>query len=589
MWWALALALGSMLGCDDPPGNDADGDGVPAHEDCDDSAASRWRTVTRYADSDADGIGAGEPVTLCLGFNVSPGGYAEQGTDCAPGDGSRWRTVDGRFRDGDGDGVTAGEAQSACLGNTEQGWRPQPSSSEDCDDSNALAWKTHQVYPDMDGDGAGEGEAVLRCAQEEVPPGHAPTATDCAPGDGTRWQVLAYHFRDADVDGTTVAEEGQVCAGTSLPPGYTLTPFREDCDDTLASRWQLLLVYRDTDGDGVGSGPAEQRCSGAMAEPGYSIIATDCAPDDGLHWQVLGYLYRDGDGDGETVSQPGQVCSGTFLPPGYLMVASGLDCDDTQASRFKEWNLFPDTDGDGVGAGSREELCAGTTRPAGYGESGTDCAPTDATRWQGLTYQYRDADSDTFTVESGGSLCAGATLPQGYTHAPRGNDCNDQDPGVYLSLQGHVDSDADGVGAGAAVTFCTAGTLPAGHASTGTDCAEEDATRWQLLTYAHVDGDGDTHTTPVSGQVCTGAQLPLPYFAVASGNDCDDTDPSRFHARVLYPDADGDGVGRPPRVVPCLGTALPAGHSVFGFDPDDTDASKTEPSDDGVLEFLLDD
>jgi hypothetical protein len=348
-------------------------------------------------------------------------------------------------------------------------------------------------------------------------------------------------------------------------------------------------VYRDTDGDGVGTGPAELRCSGASPEPRYATTGTDCATLDATRWRMLAYAHRDGDGDGATVPEAGQVCSGESLPPGYLTLASGHDCDDTQASRQREWLLFPDTDADGVGAGSRETLCAGTTRPGGYVESGTDCAPDDSTRWQGLTYQYRDADEDTFTVEAGGSLCAGATLPRGYTNAARGNDCNDQDPGVFLSLQGHVDSDADGVGAGAAMTFCTAGTLPPGHVSTGTDCAEEDATRWRLLTYAHVDGDGDTHTTPSAGEVCSGAALSPPFFAQASGNDCDDSDPARFRWRVLYPDADGDGVGKPPRVVPCLGSGLPAGHSVFGFDPDDTDPTKKEPPEDELLELILGD
>ena len=136
------------------------------------------------------------------------------------------------------------------------------------------------------------------------------------------------------------------------------------------------------------------------------------------------------------------------------------------------------------------------------------------------------------------------------------------------------------------MTFCTDGTLPSGYVSTSTDCAEEDGTRWQLFSQAHRDADGDTHTTPVS-QVCSGAELLPPFFPVASGNDCDDTDPMRFRARVLYPDADGDGVGTSPRVMPCLGSGLPAGHSIFGFDPDDMDPTKKEPPDDEVLELLL--
>ena len=441
---ALLLALGcTWLGCD-PARADADGDGVPTSEDCDDSSPQR----------------------------------------------SRWE--DGLFRDADGDGWTMGEAQRVCLGDTTPGWLPQRALQEDCDDANPNAWKPHTVYLDPDGDGAGEGQPVQVCADQERPRDSFLDATDCAPGDRWRWQMLPYLFRDADEDGATVPEPGQLCAG-----------------------WEL--------------------------------------------------------------------------PPGYAAVASGQDCDDAQPARQKEWRLFPDADGDGVAAGSRETLCAGNTRPSGYVDSETDCAPADASRWQGFTYQYRDADGDTFTVEAGGSLCAGRTLPSGYGTTPRGNDCNDLDPGRYLELQGHADGDADGVGAGAAVAFCTSGGLPPGYVPTNTDCAHEDGTRWQLLSYAHVDADADTHTTPSAGQQCSGEALRPPFFTQASGNDCDDSDPTRFLARVLYLDSDGDGVGRPPRVVPCLGTSLPAGHSVFGFDPDDSDAAKKEPPEDELLELILGD
>jgi hypothetical protein len=572
MWLALALASG-QLACEQP---------VEPVEDCGDLLRREF-----YVDDDYDGFGAGSPVQLCVSANERPMGYAVAAGDCAPQDAQRWRKVNGLYRDADGDGRTVGGPQSACLGREMTGWLSQRN-EEDCDDASRDRWALMQVYADADGDGAGEGLPVQRCAGTVPPPGYVATATDCAPGDGLRWQLRPYSFRDVDGDGASVAEEGEVCSGPVLPEGYSVAASALDCDDSLASRWQLLDVYKDTDGDGVGIGPVERRCSGQSPEAGYVLTNTDCAPDERLRWQQLSYLHRDADGDGATVPAEGEVCSGLFLPEGYYQVARGSDCDDANPFARVTWSLFPDEDRDGVGAGAREPVCAGSTLPAGYSDQGTDCAPYERERWQGLTYRFRDADADGFTVEAGGSLCAGATLPPGYRNSPWGNDCDDENPTVHHGLQLYADADGDTVGAGEAVAFCTDGSVPAGYSPSGSDCAPDDSSHWQVLTYSHVDVDGDGYTTPAEGQLCAGAALPPPYFVSASGNDCNDTDPSRFHWTVLYPDADGDGVGVPPRVVPCLGTQLPAGHSIYGFDPDDADPTTREPAESPEIELILD-
>jgi hypothetical protein len=444
------------------------------------------------------------------------------------------------FRDADGDGRAAGAPQSVCVGTDRTGWLSQKE-EEDCDDTHRERWALMTVYADADGDGAGEDPPVQRCSgTASIPSGYYASATDCAPWDASRWRLRAYHFRDVDGDGATVAEEGQVCAGALLPRGYAETPSTEDC-----------------------------------------------APNDPWHWRLQPYHFRDADGDGVTVLEEGQVCSGLGLPAGYELTWRGNDCDDSNRLLKVSWSLFPDTDGDGVGAGSRDTLCAGDTRPTGYSDTGTDCAPDDRSLWQGLTYEYRDADGDGFTVAAGGSLCTGGVLPPGYSRFPHGTDCDDARPEVFQSLQAYVDEDEDGTGAGTPATFCTNGSAPAGYVLSDTDCAPADSSRWQVLTYAHVDADSDGHTTPSGGQMCTGEALPLPYFASASGNDCDDADDTRFYWRVLYPDRDGDGVGAPPRVVPCLGMEMPAGYSIFGFDPDDTDPRRREPADDSELELIL--
>jgi hypothetical protein len=56
---------------------------------------------------------------------------------------------------------------------------------------------------------------------------------------------------------------------------------------------------------------------------------------------------------------------------------------------------------------------------------------------------------------------------------------------------------------------------------------------------------------------------------------------------VLYPDADGDGVGAPPRSIECLGAELPPGFSQRGWDVGDTDPAVQCSGDDEDLIALF--
>jgi len=107
------------------------------------------------------------------------------------------------------------------------------------------------------------------------------------------------------------------------------------------------------------------------------------------------------------------------------------------------------------------------------------------------------------------------------------------------------------------------------------------------MTYAHVDLDGDGHTTPSSGELCVGKALPSRYFTAASGNDCDDSDEALFRWVVLYADRDGDAVGAGARSVPCLGAALPSGFSRLGYDVDDGDPALSEDSEQDELDAFV--
>lgn len=180
------------------------------------------------------------------------------------------------------------------------------------------------------------------------------------------------------------------------------------------------------------------------------------------------------------------------------------------------------------------------------------------------------------------------SLPAGYlAEAPAGRplDCDDTNPEISVALTVFRDADQDGVGAGPGEVACTSGAPPAGFALSGTDCDDTDASVWASRVYTAVDLDGDGVTAPALGTRCTAGSLTPPYYAAPAGNDCDDTDPTLTHFSVLYPDRDGDGVGAPPRQVPCLGATTPPGFAPGGYDEDDGDPAGIETED---LDDLLD-
>jgi hypothetical protein len=76
------------LNCDGSVGYaDADGDFLPACEDCDDSSAERNNQTIWYRDADSDGYGSvSDNVTSCL----SVAGYVMLAGDCDDSDPLRW-------------------------------------------------------------------------------------------------------------------------------------------------------------------------------------------------------------------------------------------------------------------------------------------------------------------------------------------------------------------------------------------------------------------------------------------------------------------------------------------------------------------
>lgn len=529
--WLIAALAAAALHCDggdtsdpapDPDVVDWDGDGVVGAEDCNDFDAMVWRRVTAHRDGDRDGRGVGYEDVTCAG-DLLPPGWTADGTDC--------------------------------------------------DDYDARRWTMGEAYPDADGDGRAGGALAPVCRGDALPPGWSDVATDCAPENATRWGELPYLYVDADADGFTTHGVGVVCSGDSLPPGYADDPSGQDCDDADPLAFDWTSAFQDGDGDGRGGEPG-QVCAGDYLPAGWAAQGGDCAEGDGQRWQWLSYAYVDRDYDGYSVYEPGSLCGGFGLPSPYSTGPGWRgngDCDDADVSTHAVVYGYADSDTDGVAGGALQTLCTAGSLPQGYFASGGDCAPDDGTRWREYAYSYRDADGDGRFVYQSGKVCYGTQLPSGYATSTSSYDCDDGDASIHTDVWGYADEDGDTVGAGPAVRYCTAGALPADRVATGTDCAPTDPTAWQKLSYAGLDEDGDGFTTRVSGTLCVGAELPDPYRATAAGNDCEDAEVALWRWTVLYPDADGDGIGTPPREIRCLGETIPAGYSLQGWDEEPAD------------------
>lgn len=62
-------------------GDDMDGDGYFAGDDCNDNDANKWQLLPGYIDSDRDGFGAGSSINVCSG-DYLPIGYSDNNLDC---------------------------------------------------------------------------------------------------------------------------------------------------------------------------------------------------------------------------------------------------------------------------------------------------------------------------------------------------------------------------------------------------------------------------------------------------------------------------------------------------------------------------
>ncbi len=472
---------------------DADGDGYPACQECDDGNAAvnpgatevcngvddncdgqvdeagAAGETTFYADLDGDGYG--DPAAPSTGCSA-PAGTVADDTDC---DDSRAdiNPAAGEICDGlDNDCDTLVDDADPSL-----------------DLATASSW-----YIDGDADGYGAGTATLACA--------APAGTSTLDGD----------CNDAD-------------------PAYNPAASETDCTDPNDYNCDGSTGYVDADGDGYAAcaecddgnaainPEATEACDGVDNDCDGVVDESDAT--DATLW------YADNDGDG--YGDPATATPGCAAPEGY--VANSADCDDydagvnpseTEVCNGKDDNCdgvidestaadaptwYTDADSDGYGDPSRDTVsCA---PPSGSVADDTDCNDADGTIHPGATEVCNGVDDD-----CDGGIDEGVTNPW------------------------YADTDGDGFGDPASVTATC--TQPAGSVADSTDCDDSNAAinpaaaeicdgidnncdglvdngASDVATW-YTDADGDGYGDPASATSACSA----PAGAIADNTDCDD-------------------------------------------------------------------
>ncbi len=337
------------------PATDADNDGFPLQDDCDDTDPAVYpgageacdgkdndcdgtvdegnQLALFHIDADGDGYGdAGEPVEACS----APPGHVADDTDCDDTDASihpdAVEVCDGKDNDCDG---TVDEDSKAYFYNDSDG-------DGHGDSANAAYTCTAPTgYVDAGGDCNDADPAIHPGAQE-----YCNGVDDDCDGD-TDEDGSQDYLEDADLDG--YGNPDSVISGPCLPPEGLVEdagPATHDCDDADASIHPGALeacnngvddncngdidegaasaYYLDLDGDGFGdsSAPPVTACSGG---DGYATNAMDCndgAP--GAHPAVVDAANGSSQGDGTEESPLATIQSGIDADNcGLVMVRPG--------------------------------------------------------------------------------------------------------------------------------------------------------------------------------------------------------------------------------------------------------------------------
>ncbi|HPQ72192.1 MAG TPA: MopE-related protein [bacterium] len=145
----------------------------------------------------------------------------------------------------------------------------------------------------------------------------------------------------------------------------------------------------------------------------------------------------------------------TLLKKGWLAISLALlvsvlftACDPGEDDEPEEGEIecFKDVDGDGYGNPQNSVVTKHEQCPEGWTQDGDDCDDGDAELFQWLEGSL-DADLDGYGAgETDQQVCSGEQLPTGY--ATEGGDCNDADPLVHPQAvdfpDDMIDQDCDG-------------------------------------------------------------------------------------------------------------------------------------------------
>ncbi|MES2642913.1 MAG: MopE-related protein [Myxococcota bacterium] len=513
-----------LVACSGGPDDklDADGDGYPAGEDCDDGNTNVHPGATEVCD-------AGDVDEDCSGAADNADPDAEGGI-----------TV---FRDTDADGYGAGGSAAGACEATDG----YSTIDGDCDDADP------RVNPDAD-EACDDADADEDC--DGLADDADPDATGGLPA-----------FRDEDGDGFgDPAETGSVCdAGdgwvaddTDCDDGAAFVhpgadelcdEIDDDCDGAVDEDGAVDAPSWFLDDDADGHGDAAVSVEACVAPTGHVAAGTDCddlssavhpgadercdGEDDDCDGTIdeddaidVATWYRDTDGDGH-----GDATSSTVdcdAPEGY--VAGGADCDDGDAAVSPAATEACD-------AADLDDDCDGVADDA-------DSTATGKTGW------YADADGDGYG--DAGAVTAACDLPGG--HVANDDDCDDAstlirpgaaelcdatnadedcdgladdaDPSVDSSgyRTWYADADVDGYGAtGETLARCDA---PSGYAPLSTDCDDTNAARSpgnaEVCDAGNTDEDCDGLADDADGSVSSTSTTT--WYADLDGDDYGDVD-----------------------------------------------------------------
>ncbi|MBL8909502.1 MAG: putative metal-binding motif-containing protein [Archangium sp.] len=270
------------------------------------------------------------------------------GTDCNPTVGSLYRLVASRS-DSDNDTVCTGSTSNDCVGATALPGRRFVTdcntawAADDCNDSNVSVYRLMSSRADGDGDTFCFGTPTNDCVGLLPLPGRrfantCNTVSDDCNDASSSLSLLTSSRNDLDGDGACSGAASLDCTGTTPLPGRRFAsscPATDDCNDTNAALFRMMLTRADADGDTYCTGAQVNECSGTNANFGRRFDAACQTPDDCNDGNSgvfrIASVRADADGDMYCAGGASNQCIGSSPPAGLRIVTSclGDDCRDT--------------------------------------------------------------------------------------------------------------------------------------------------------------------------------------------------------------------------------------------------------------------